>query len=325
MRTGILGIDIGGTRTKYGLIDSKGNLRFSGSIPTRGYSSLERYLEVLFSEVRKKIIPTRLELIGVGIGAPKGNQRTGCIEEAYNLMTWGDNLPVAAFASDLFGVPAFLLNDGDAAAKGEKYFGAAQGCDDFLVITLGTGVGSGIYANGRLVTGSNGAAGEIGHIIIDREGRLCNCGRHGCLETYASAPGIVRTMRDILVWKRGNIENPQAYERCDYIAQAAAEGDELALKTFEYTGRKLGLGLADMAAIFDPEAIILSGGVANAGDLLLNPVKRNFEEAVMDAYKGRIDLRISSSDSRNMAVLGAAGHAREHLEERDSIPIAKGA
>lgn len=316
MTSGIIGFDIGGTRTKFGFVTEDGLIHFSGNVPTKGHASFEHYMEVLYDEIHQRLDTTTHEIVGIGIGAPKGNQKTGFIEEAYNLMTWGDNLPIVTFASDMFGVPAYLVNDGNAAAIGEKYFGAAKGFEDFVVITLGTGLGSGIYVNGTLLVGSNGAAGEIGHTIIDADGRLCNCGRHGCLETYASAPGIVRTMRDILVWKKEDIKDPDEFEECDAVAKAASKGDEYAIKAFEFTGKKLGMALANIAAIFDPEAIILSGGVTNAGDFLLNPTKKFFEESLMDAYKGRIEMRISTGDNKNMAVLGAAAYAQENLKLR---------
>ena len=313
MRNGVLGIDIGGTRTKFGLVNESGDLEFKGSIPTQGHISLKRYLEVIHKEITKNMANRDISLKAIGIGAPKGNQETGCIEEAYNLLSWGDTLPIASFASDLFRVPAFLLNDSDASAIGEMEFGEAKGCEDFIVVTLGTGVGGGIITNGTLLRGSKGAAGEIGHMVVDWDGRQCKCGRIGCLETYASASGVVRTMRDLLVWKRGGHEEIHDYDSCEYIAQAARNGDSLAIKAFEYTGKKLGMALANITAIIDPEAIILSGGVAQAGELLLGPVKTHFDEFAMDAYRGKVEIKTSKAEDRNMAVMGAAGFAMRAL------------
>ena len=313
MKKAIIGIDIGGTSTKFGAIGPSNELIFIDSVPTRGYNSLEEYLDKLFDSIKSKLKGSGLRIGGIGIGAPKCNQQTGYIEEAYNLMNWGDNVPITKLMSERFKAPAFLLNDGDAAAYGEKYFGAGAPYDNFILLTLGTGLGAGIYVNGELLSGAHGAASEVGHVIVEPEGRLCICGRHGCLETYASATGIVRTMRDILVWKEGEAVDLDIYESCDGISRAAYQGDELAQKAFEFTGKKLGAAMANLAAIFDPQAIILSGGVAQAGDVLLDPVKRVFEESLMDIYKGRIDIKLSEAQTRNLAVLGAASFTLRQL------------
>ena len=315
MKEAILGIDIGGTSTKYGLIDANNKIIFSGQIPTKGHYSLESYLDCLSKEIISSLAGTPYEITGIGVGAPKGNCKTGYIEEAYNLMTWGDNLPITELLRDVFNTPTFLLNDSNAAAIGEKYFGLARGYEDFIVLTLGTGVGGGVFVANKLLVGAKGAAGEIGHTTIERDGRLCSCGRYGCLEAYAAAPGIVRTMRDVLAWKSGEIENPEDYERCDFIAEQAQRGDELAIKAFEYTGKKLGMSLADQAAIFDPQAIILAGGVARAGEVLLEPVRTYFNTYAMDIYKHNVQIDVSYNETRNMAVLGAAAYARENLSQ----------
>ncbi len=314
MKRAIIGVDIGGTSTKFGAIDSHNEMLFVDSIPTKGYSSLEEYLGTLYKEIKAGLRGSGLRIGAVGIGAPKGNQNTGNIEEAYNLMNWGDQVPIAQLMSERFKAPAYLLNDGDAAAYGEKYFGVASSFDNFILLTLGTGLGAGIYVNGELLVGAHGAGSEVGHVIVEPEGRLCICGRHGCLETYASATGIVRTMREILVWKENEDKNGDMYESSDAIAKAAYQGDPLAKKAFEFTGKKLGAALANLAAIFDPEAIVFSGGVAKAGDVLLEPVRRAFEASLMDVYRGKIVLRVSETEGRNLAVLGAASFARRKSE-----------
>ncbi|MEM9324579.1 MAG: ROK family protein [Bacteroidota bacterium] len=315
MKKAVIGIDIGGTSTKFGAIDEDSETVFIDSIPTKGYESLEEYLDVLYRAIADGLKESGLKVAGVGVGSPKGNQRTGYIEEAYNLISWGDNVPIVQLLAHQFKVPAFLLNDADAAAYGEKYFGVAKDYDNFILLTIGTGLGSGIYVNGELLVGAHGAASEVGHVTVEPQGRLCICGRHGCLETYASAKGIVLTMKELQAGQTNDGNTIGEYETSDAIARAAQLGDPLALEAFELTGKKLGQAMANLAAIFDPEAFVLSGGVAKAGDLLLEPTRTAMEDALMDIYKGRIALKISETQSRNLAVLGAASFARRRIEK----------
>ncbi|HZW38742.1 MAG TPA: ROK family protein [Ignavibacteriaceae bacterium] len=302
----VLGIDIGGTNTAYGFINQTGKLFFENSIPTCANEKAEYLFNRLFSNVKKELTE-EFNLVGIGIGAPNANYYHGTIENPPNLK-WGF-VNVIDIVKKYFDVPSAITNDANAAAIGEMQFGAAKGMKDFIVITLGTGLGSGIVANGKLIYGADGFAGEVGHTIYDVNGRVCGCGRKGCLETYASASGIRRTVMELLcdstadsILRDISFNNMSA----KMIADAALEGDPIALEAFEYTGKILGIKLADSVAHTSPEAIILFGGLALSGDLIFKPVKKHFEENLLSSFKNKIKILPSNLTNGNSAILGSA-------------------
>lgn len=310
MQSLVLGIDVGGTNTKFGLVNKEGDVLAEGSCKTKGFPLFKDYLDHLTAhveEVRKGMLPHKL--VGVGIGAPNGNYYKGTIEEAPNLEWKG----IVHFTEDLKAyykdIPIILTNDANAAAIGEMTFGGAIGMKDFIVFTLGTGLGSGIVANGEVIYGSDGFAGEIGHTLVNVFGRTCGCGRKGCLETYVSATGIKRTVYKLLAdytcdsELRGVSFNDLSGRM---ITDAALRGDFIAEQAFEYTGRVLGMKLADTVAHFSPEAIFLFGGLVNAGDHLLKPAKHHMEDNMLRNFKGKVDLLVSGLQNKNAAVLGAS-------------------
>jgi len=306
----VVGIDMGGTNTPFGIVDHAGNIISEGSVPTNKHSEIEKYIDDLYEGLMPLIHKAGgVENIqGIGIGAPNGNFYKGTIEFAPNL-PWKGVIHLAQLISDKFGIPAVLTNDANAAAIGEMIYGNAKGEKDFIMITLGTGVGSGIVANGELIYGHDGFAGEVGHTIYNPEGRQCGCGRKGCLETYASAGGIVKTAIEMLENsdKESILKN---FKREDLsartIGMAAQEGDELAIEVFDYTAKILGLKLADSVAHTSPSSIYIFGGVANAGDVLMKPLKKHFEDALLAIFKNKINIRLSGLNARNAAILGAA-------------------
>ena len=277
----VVGMDIGGTNTVFGIVDSRGNVLSSDSIKTQQHEDIDEYVDA----VCKKLIPLiqavggTEKIKGMGVGAPNGNFYNGTIEFAPNL-PWKGVIPLAAMFEEKLGIPTALTNDANAAAIGEMTYGAARGLKDFIMITLGTGVGSGIVINGQLVYGHDGFAGELGHVIIDRNGRPCGCGRKGCLETYCSATGVARTAREFLVQSTEpsllrNIPSEEIASKDVY--DAAVKGDKLALDIFEYTGRILGEALANFIAFSSPEAIILFGGLAKSGDYIMKQIKKEID------------------------------------------------
>ncbi|MCX6257994.1 MAG: ROK family protein [Bacteroidia bacterium] len=307
------GIDIGGTNSVFGIVDSGGNCINSGTIDTELYDDPEKFVSDVYQDIcgLMEQLPAGSSLEGIGIGAPKGNYFNGCIEYASNLK-WKGKIPLAGMFRKYVSVPVVLTNDANAAAVGEMLYGAAKGMKDFILITLGTGVGSGIVINGQLVYGHDGFAGELGHTIIDPEGRMCSCGRKGCLETYTSARGIKQTARELL--ETSNTESilrsvPPESISSRMIADAALQNDQLALKVFDFTGKMLGLKLSDAVAFSSPEAIILFGGVALAGDLILKPAKKYMEEYLLPVYRNKVKIIPSMLYAKNAAVLGAASLA----------------
>ncbi|MCR4416774.1 MAG: ROK family protein [Ignavibacteria bacterium] len=305
----VLGIDIGGTNTKFGLIDQNGNDYLMGSIPTNSDQPAENLFYRLFREFdrMKNDLNFDFDLVGIGIGAPNANYYKKTIEYPPNL-NWG-YIEVEKIIRKFYTQPVALTNDANAAALGEMYYGVAKGMKDFIVITLGTGLGSGIIVNGNLVYGHDGFAGEIGHTVYDPNGRLCGCGKNGCLETYASAPGIKRTVLEIIAktnypskFRHINFEDLDA----KMITDAALEGDQIALEAFDFTAKVLGIKLADAVAHTSPEAIILFGGLANAGDLLLVPTKKYMEEHLFHVFRNKVKLLKSDLNEGKSAVLGAA-------------------
>jgi glucokinase len=305
----VLGVDIGGTNTKYGYVDKSGNLVADGEMLTEAQRPAEEFFKRLHTEAENLLAlkKDQLKLVGIGLGAPNGNYYKGTIEQPPNL-SW-KYVDVVATLRRWYSIPVALTNDANAAALGEMLFGAAKGMKDFIVITLGTGLGSGIVSNGELIYGHDGFAGEIGHTIVDPNGRQCGCGRRGCLETYASASGIRRTMEELL--KKPT--PPSELRQIDFeqvtskrIFEAAQRGDKLALEAFELTGRYLGLKLADSIAYTSPEAIILFGGLAAAGDFIFSPTKKYMEEYLLGIFKNKVRLLPSSLPKGNAAILGAA-------------------
>lgn len=306
----VIGLDLGGTNSEFGIVDQNANIVASTRVKTTGHGDINQYVDDCV-EALKPIIEQvgGIEKIhAMGIGAPNGNYYTGCIEFAPNL-PWKGNIPLAQMFSDRLGVPVRLTNDANAAAMGEMQYGVAKGMQNFIMITLGTGVGSGIVCNGQMVLGCDGMAGELGHVIVERNGRQCGCGRRGCLECYCSATGIARTAREIIekTDKPTSLRNIPL-DQIDGLAitLAARDGDPVALEIFEYTGRILGEACANFAAFSSPEAFVFFGGLSKAGDLIMNPIKRAYEENVLTVFKGKAKLLVSELDGAGAAVLGAS-------------------
>ena len=307
----VVGMDIGGTNTVFGIVDQRGNVLATDSVKTQSYAKIEEYVEAVSS----KLIPL-IESVGgvekikgMGVGAPNGNYYNGTIEFAPNL-PWKGVIPLAALFEEAIGVPTALTNDANAAAIGEMTYGAARGMKDFIMITLGTGVGSGIVINGQLVYGHDGFAGELGHVVVRREnGRACGCGRKGCLETYCSATGVARTAREFLVARPEPSllrEIPAEEIVSKDVYDAAVKGDKLALDIFEFTGRILGEALSDFIAFSSPEAIVLFGGLAKSGDYIMKPIKKALDENILKIYEGKTKLLVSELKDADAAVLGAS-------------------
>ena len=320
MKELILGIDIGGTNTKFGFVDFEGNVSGESSSPTWGYPEFDDYLRQLHKQIdaAKAFLGYESKIVGVGIGAPNGNNYTGTIEQAPNL-EWKGVVPFVEKIKKYFpDTPVVLTNDASAAAVGEMTFGVAKGMKNFIVFTLGTGLGSGIVANGELIYGHDGFAGELGHIIVNPTGRVCGCGRKGCLETYVSATGIKRTVYKLIAdhTKPSSLRGV-AFDNLSakMITDAALAGDFIAKEAFEYTGMVFGQKLADSVAHFSPEAIILFGGLVNAGEHLLKPTRHHMEDYMMNLYKGKVKLMVSGLQHKNAAVLGAASLAMKELEK----------
>ena len=307
----VMGIDIGGTNSVFGIVDARGTVLAVDKIKTQKYEKIEDYVEALTSGMKALIAANNAEgkIKGIGVGAPNGNYYTGTIEFAPNL-PWKGVIPLANLISEKMGVPCALTNDANAAAIGEMTYGAARGMKDFIMITLGTGVGSGVVCNGQLVYGHDGFAGELGHVTIRREnGRLCGCGRKGCLEAYASATGGARSAREILTssTEPSSLRDIPAEEITSLdVFNAAKAGDKIAKEIFEFTGKILGEAFVDFIAFTSPEAIVLFGGLAHAGDLLFEPIQRTIDENVMPIFKGKTKLLMSELKDADAAVLGAS-------------------
>jgi len=307
----VLGMDIGGTNTVFGIVDARGTVIASGSIKTHKHADFEDYIDELYTEATRLIEANNAvdKIYGIGVGAPNGNYYTGQIEYAANL-AWKGVLPIAEMLSKKFGVPVTLTNDANAAAIGEMTYGAARGMKDFIMITLGTGVGGGVVCNGQMVYGFDGQAGELGHIIARRNGRLCGCGRRGCLETYCSATGVVRTAQEFLearVNEPSLLRNIPAEDLTSKdVYDAAVSGDKMAQDIFQFTGNILGELLADYASFTSPEAFIIFGGLSKSGDLLMKPLVESFERNNLAIHKGKIRILLSELKEADAAVLGAS-------------------
>ena len=323
----VVGIDIGGTNTVFGVVDARGTILYSGSIKPEGHAAEHDYVAELAKGLKSVIDqaggPDKIK--GVGVGAPNGNFFNGCIEFAPNL-PWKGKIPLAQLISEqIDGIPVALTNDANAAAIGEMTYGAARGMKDFIVITLGTGVGSGIVIGGNLVYGHDGFAGELGHVIMRRNnGRQCGCGRQGCLEAYASATGVARTAREYLEIRKDESVlrdlDPDEITSKD-VYDAAMKNDKIALEIFEATGSMLGEAFADFVAFSSPEAIILFGGLTKAGDLIMNPIKRSMEKNMLKVYAGKTKLLFSQLKESDAAVLGASALGWEVRDQSAGLEV----
>lgn len=315
MKSYSIGIDIGGTNTGFGLVDEKGNIISTTSISTKDFNIVENYLDEIVKHII--LLIERCEdkslLKGVGIGAPNGNYYNGTIEHAPNLKFHGI-IPVKEYIETKlkgkgYDLKVTLTNDANAAAIGEMIYGGAKGIKNFIMITLGTGVGSGIVVDGKVVYGADGFAGEVGHTIVQPEGRMCGCGRRGCVETYSSVTGLRKTALELInntKTKSSLREITQENIGGKAIYNAAINGDKLALKCFEITAKMLAIGMANAVAVTSPEKIFLFGGLTKAGDLLMTPLKKYFEESLFVVFQNKIDLEISHLDENTAAILGAA-------------------
>lgn len=310
-----IGIDIGGTNTVFGLVDEQGNCLVQKSLKTKDYSKPEDFVAVLSAELKELIASHKnISVIGMGVGAPNGNYYTGTIDFAPNL-NWEGIVPLAQLLQEYFTFPVVLTNDANAAAIGERIYGAAKGVEDFVMVTLGTGLGSGFVINGELVYGHDGFAGELGHTIVEKNGRECGCGRKGCLETYASASGIVRTAKEFLEKSNNNLLADVKELSSKSIADAALKGDALALEIFDYTAEKLGFSLANTVALTSPKLIVLFGGLAQSGDLILKPTKKYMEAYLLNIYQNKVAIVPSKLNASDAAILGASALAWQNSKQ----------
>lgn len=310
----VIGLDLGGTNSVFGIVDARGEIKATTAIKTQGYEKVEDYVDACVNALQPIIdeVGGIEKIKAMGIGAPNGNYYTGTIEFAPNL-TWAHDgvVPLAKlFSERLSDIPVGLTNDANAAALGEMTYGVARGMKNFIVITLGTGVGSGIVVDGKLLYGCDGFAGELGHVTMVREnGRICGCGRKGCLEAYCSATGVARTARELLE----TTDEPSLLRELEAdkitsldVSIAAGKGDALAKRIYEFTGHMLGEACADFAAFSSPEAFIFFGGMTKAGDLIMEPIKRSYDEHVLKIFKDKAKFLVSGLDGSSAAVLGAS-------------------
>lgn len=319
-----LGVDIGGTNTAFGFVDKQGNLITSSTIPTIATDPADKFFNRLIPQCESLLssIGNNYNLVGVGIGAPNANYFKGTVEQPPNLK-WG-TINVVEIIKKHFSLPAVVTNDANAVAIGEFKFGAAKRMKNFVVVTLGTGVGSGIFINGELYYGNNGFAGELGHTIYDPNGRECGCGRKGCLETYVSAGGIKKTTHELLSNSSEKSElREYKYEALTpkIICEAAYSGDKIAIKTYDITSKILGIKLADLVAITNPEAIILFGGLTSAGNILLEATEKYMNTYLLNIFKGKVKLLPSGLSGGASAIVGAAALIWTELEKAKEISI----
>ncbi|MCE2654858.1 MAG: ROK family protein [Sediminibacterium sp.] len=307
----VVGVDIGGTGTKFGIVDNVGNVLFASEISTKKHEQVHTFIDELHQELSVLIekVGGVGRIKGIGVGAPNGNVYTGNIEYAPNL-PWKGIIPLARMLQDKFKIPVRLTNDANAAAVGEMMYGAAQGMKDFIMITLGTGVGSGIVANGQLIYGHDGFAGELGHTTIIPDGRLHpGTGKKGSLESYASATGVAQSAIEILE----NTDRPSSLRaiptgelNSKAVFEAATKGDEVAKEVFAFTGKVLGMALANFVMFSSPEAIILFGGLTKAGDLILKPTREHLEANVIEIFQNKVKILVSHLKESDAAILGAS-------------------
>ena len=315
MKPYVIGLDLGGTNSVFGIVDARGEIKATTAIKTGGFASADDYVDAAVVALQPIIeqVGGLNTIKAMGIGAPNGNYYNGTIEMAPNLPWAHDNIvPLAKMFSERLGnIPVALTNDANAAAIGEMVYGVARGMKNFIVITLGTGVGSGIVVNGQLLYGSDGFAGELGHVTMVRgaEGRSCGCGRTGCLEAYCSATGVARTARELLSKsERPSIlrdMNPEDITSLD-VSIAASKGDALANEIYEFTGHMLGEACADFAAFSSPEAFIFFGGMVKAGELIMKPIREAYDHHVLPIFRGKAKFLVSGLDGASAAVLGAS-------------------
>ena len=314
----VLGMDIGGTQTKIGIVNTSGEVLSFDSFSSLGDQPFTNFVKQLKEKYQLLLeeVPKKYEIIGAGIGAPNANIFNGCMEKPHNF-NWGDLVPLGSSVEQTLGLKTKVTNDANLFAIGEMTYGMAKGFKNFIVMTLGTGFGSGIVVEGKLVFGHDGMGGEMGHVNVNPNGRLCNCGLKGCLETYASVTGIKRTVFKLMAdMQVDSVLRSHSFEDLTglMIADAALDGDPIAQRAFEYTGEILGTKIADAAAYFSPEAFILGGGLAKAGDLLLQPTVKSMNERLFKAYKGKMKVLISGTGTKYDGVLGAAALAWDHFE-----------
>jgi glucokinase len=313
----IVGIDIGGTSTKFGVVDLKGHVLYQSKIPTQTHEDFHEYIKDLNTAIKKGVneVGSDVKIIGVGIGAPNANYYRGTIEHAANLR-WKGIIPIVEIMKSDFNVPVLITNDANAAAMGEMIYGKAKGMKDFIVITLGTGLGAGIVCNGKLVHGHDGFAAELGHVIVNPIGRQCGCGRRGCLETYVSATGIKRTVYKMLAdhMEDSELRGISFHDlTTKMIAESAMRGDLVAKDAFKYTGQVLGEKLADTVAHTDPEAIFLFGGLSLSGDLIFEPTRKYLEQTLMPIYRGKVQVLPSGLQNQSAPILGASSLVIDYL------------
>ena len=310
----VIGLDLGGTNSVFGVVDSKGEIIATTSIKTQAYPSVDQYIMESVKAIKQiaEQVGGMEKIRAMGIGAPCGNYYKGTIEHAANLVWAKGIVPLANMFVNELGIPVVVTNDAKAAAMGEMKYGVAVGMNNFVELTLGTGIGSGIVANGQLIYGFDGFAGELGHMIVEPDGRPCGCGRKGCLETYCSATGVVRTAIAMLE------ESPEATSLRDIatdkltsyeVYKAAMAGDTMAQEVFKQTGRRIGIACANIATFLSPEAFIFFGGLAQAGELLLRPIEEAYNENVLSLYKGKARFLMSGLDGAKAAILGASAIA----------------
>lgn len=310
----VIGIDIGGTGTKFGIVDRDGNVLFSSGISTKKHDTVESFITELHSALYELIEKAggAGRIKGIGVGAPNGNYYTGTIEYAPNL-PWKGIIPLAKMIEDKFQLPVSLTNDANAAAIGEMTYGAAKGMKDFIMITLGTGVGSGIVANGELIYGHDGFAGELGHTIIIPDGRMhAGTGKRGSLESYASATGVRYTALEFLEKSKEKSllrKIPAAEMDSKKVYEAAIAGDKLAKEVYAFTGRILGIAMANAVMFSSPEAIVLFGGLTKAGDLILKPTREHMEDNLIQIFQNKVKILISHLRESDAAILGASALA----------------
>ena len=308
----VIGLDMGGTNSVFGIVDQRGTIKAQTAIKTQAYPDFKDYVKASVEALQPAldVVGGIQNVKGMGIGAPNGNFYTGNIEYAANLV-WPGIVPVAKMFEDALGIPCRVTNDANAAAMGEMTYGVARGMKNFIMITLGTGVGSGIVVDGKIVYGSDGFAGELGHFVVDHTpaGRKCGCGRSGCLETYCSATGVARTAREFL--EKNTCDSllrslePANITSFD-VFKAAEQGDKIALEIFDFTGKMLGTACADFTTFNTPEAFVFFGGLTKAGDYLMKPLKEAYDANVLNIFQGNAKLLISSLNGSEAAVLGAS-------------------
>lgn len=309
MEEAAIGVDIGATYTKYGIMNKSGKLLAFGKINTKAGSCFDDYLDNLIlalNSLKSETNAADIDIAGVGIGTPNGSTFTGCIEHAANL-PWKGIVPIVEKIKTRLRTDVFMTNDANAAALGEMFYGQAKGLTNFIEVTLGTGVGCGIIADGKLMLGKHGLAGELGHARVQGGNRICGCGNAGCLETYASAGGLVRNVFELLAQKNSTSSSlakiPFAAMTAEDVSKAATTGDDLALAAFDMTAKFLGIKIADAVKFADPEAVILFGGLAGAGEILRKPTERYMEESLPAAFKGK--TKLLTSNIKEGAVAGA--------------------